>query len=59
MDPCYIFMALYYCERYSLEQESNITGRKGKTEVDENGEMIVNLVDPFDIFKNLKGSPKY
>ena len=26
---------------------------------DENGEKNVHLIDPFDIFKQLKGSPKY
>ena len=58
MDPCYTFMASYYCEVDSLEQQINVSGQKG-TIVDDGGQATVNLVDPFDVFKNIKGSPKY
>lgn len=57
-DPCYVFMASYYCERHSIEQKIDVSGQKGKT-LTENGEVTVNLVDPFDVFKTIKGSPKY
>ena len=57
-DPCYIFMASYYCERQSVEQNIDVSGQKGKTSHD-NGDVTVNLVDPFDVFKSVKGSPKY
>merc|ERR1711978_562567 len=52
-------MASYYCERDSLEQKINVSGQRGKVVHDENGEATVNLVDPFDVFKSVKGSPKY
>ena len=58
-DSCYVFMASYYCERDSLEQKINVSGQRGKVVHDENGEATVNLVDPFDVFKSVKGSPKY
>ena len=57
-DPCFIFMALYYLERDCLERQQNISGQRGKCQ-NQNGELVMELHDAFDIFKNLKGSPKY
>lgn len=58
-DPCYLFMASYYVERHALERYINISGRRGKSHTDENGEKVLSLNDSFDVFKNLSGSPKY
>ena len=58
-DPCYLFMAAYYVERYALERYINISGQKGKPKVNENGETSFELNDQFDVFKKLKGSPKF
>ena len=58
-DPCYLFMASYYVERHALERYINISGRRGKSSFNENGERVLNLTDSFDVFKNLSGSPKY
>ena len=57
-DPCFIFMALYFLERHCLEIEQNISGQRGKCKT-QNGELVMELHDAFDIFRNLKGSPKY
>ena len=58
-DPCFLFMASYYIERFSLERYINISGQKGKSEINEDGENKIHLVNEFDVFKQVKGSPKY
>ena len=58
-DPCYLFMASYYVERHALERYINISGRRGKSSINANGEKELHLIDAFDVFKNLSGSPKY
>ena len=51
-DPCFIFMALYYLERDCLERQQNISGQRGKCKT-QNGELVMELHDAFDIFRNL------
>ena len=58
-DPCYLFMAAYYVERNALERYINISGQRGIPSVNENGETSFKLNDQFDVFKKLKGSPKF
>ena len=40
-------------------QKINISGQRGKPELGLDGEMNLKLNDAFDVFKNVKGSPKY
>ena len=58
-DSCYLFMASYYIERLALEKQISISGRRGKSIRGANGEIQVELTDVFDVFKKIKGSPKY
>ena len=57
-DPCYIFMACYLLEKDYLERQINISGQRGKRKL-QDGELVMELHDAFDVFKNIKGSPKY
>ena len=43
----------------SAESQINISGVKGKKDTFQNGEIKVHLNDAFDIFKKIKGTPKY
>ena len=52
-------MAASYVERHSLEKQIDISGVKGKSDSLGNGEIKVNLTDAFDVFKKVKGTPKY
>ena len=59
-DPCYLFMASYFVERLAIERQIDISGRKGcKPTINENGEQTVHLNDMFDVFKKVKGTPKF
>ncbi|MGB2303306.1 MAG: hypothetical protein ACPH6D_01850, partial [Candidatus Puniceispirillales bacterium] len=58
-DPFYVFMATSYIERRSLEGQIDISGLKGTVSGQENGSRKINLKDPFDVFKKIKGTPKY
>ena len=58
-DFCYLFMASYYVERLALERQISISGLRGNRDTYENGEINVRLTDAFDVFKKIKGSPKY
>ena len=58
-DPSYLFMASYYVERLSVERQINISGLKGKSETGEDGKTTMHLRDMFDVFKRIKGTPKY
>ena len=57
-DPFYIFMCAFYVERLGLEKQISISGMKG-VPTGGAGEKKVTLKDPFDVFKKLKGSPRY
>lgn len=58
-DPFYVFMAASIVERHSLESQINISGVKGKGVSVGDGEVNVHLTDMFDVFKKVKGTPKY
>ena len=51
-------MASYLLEKDYLERQINISGQRGKKR-EQDGEMVMELHDAFDVFKNIKGSPKY
>ena len=53
----YIFMALYYLERKSLEGQISVAARRGQ--YDQTTKTYSQLADPFSIFQKLKGTPKY
>ena len=52
-------MASYYVERLGVERQINISGLKGKSETGEDGKKTMHLRDMFDVFKRIKGTPKY
>ena len=52
-------MAASFVERHSLERQIDISGVKGKPDSFGDGEIKVHLADPFDVFKKVKGTPKY
>ena len=58
-DAFYVFMAASYVERHGIERQIDISGVKGKTDNLGNGEKKVWLNDLFDVFKKIKGTPKY
>lgn len=58
-DPFYVFFAASYVERHSLEQQINISGVKGQSISSDNGSTKIQLTDLFDVFKKVKGTPKY
>ena len=58
-DPCYVFMASQYVERHKIEQQISLSGVKGPTITTETGEKKVQLSDPFSVFTDVKGTPKY
>ena len=58
-DAFYVFMAASFVERHSLERQIDISGVKGKKDSICNGEVKVQLTDMFDVFKKVKGTPKY
>ena len=53
----YIFMALYYLERKSLEGQVSVAARRGQ--YDRTTKTYSQLQDPFSIFQKVKGTPKY
>ena len=59
MDPCYLFMSCYYLERQMIESQINISGVKGISKLNANGERKIHLNDIFSVFAKVKGSPKY
>ena len=58
-DAFYVFMAAAFVERHGLEQQINIAGVKGKSKNLGDGKKQVSLNDMFDVFKKIKGTPKY
>ena len=77
-DPCFVFLASYYIERRSIEQQINIsgefffislneknilisilTGMRGQTKSVTNGIKKLELDDLYDVYKKVKGSPKF
>ena len=58
-DPFYIFMAASIIEMNSIESQINISGVKGKSEEIGAGGVKLHLSDMFDVFKKIKGTPKY
>ena len=57
-DPFYVFLSATFLERLSLEKQIDISGLKGGL-TSENGETKVVLKDMFDVFKQVKGTPRY
>lgn len=57
-DPFYVFMCAAYVERLGLEKQISISGMKGVA-TDGMGEKKVTLRDPYDVFKKIKGTPRY
>ena len=58
-DPIYVFMVASFLERLGIEKQINISGMKGVSTTQPNGEKAVKLKDAFDVFKKIKGTPKY
>ena len=58
-DAFYVFMAASCVERHSLEQNIDISGIKGQQDSYGGGATRINLTDMFDMFKKVKGTPKY
>lgn len=58
-DAFYVFMASSFVERHSLERQIDISGVKGKGVSVGDGQFQVHLTDMFDVFKKVKGTPKY
>ena len=58
-DSFYLFNAAAYVEQHGLERQINISGVHGQKDTIQNGEVKVHLNDMFDVFKNIKGTPKY
>ena len=57
-DMPYLFMAQQFTERRALERQMDISGQRGV--VQKNGNSVnVSLKDPFSIFAQVKGTPKY
>jgi hypothetical protein len=52
----YLFMAQQFIERNQLERQIDVAGTKGKPGADGGG---VSLTDPFSIFAQIRGTPKY
>ena len=58
-DPSYLFTAAYYVERHAVESQINVSGLRGKSTLGDNGDVEITLNDAFDVFKKVKGSPKF
>ena len=58
-DPFFLFFACAFLERQFLEKQIDISGYKGKSSRNNNGNCNVQLNDVFDVFKKIKGTPKY
>ena len=58
-DPFYVFLATSYVERHAIEQQINLSGVKGKQLSSVDGSRKIELTDLFDVFKKVKGTPKY
>ena len=58
-DANYVFMASSYLERKSIEGQIDISAMKGVPSGNSTGVSELNLKDPFDVFKKIRGSPKY
>jgi hypothetical protein len=52
-------MASSFVERYSLERQINLAGVRGQTDSLPGGMTKVQLHDMYDVFKKIKGTPKY
>ena len=57
-DMPYVFMAQQLTEQLALENQMSVAGLRGVKKQDGNA-VKVHLKDPFSIFKNIKGTPKY
>jgi hypothetical protein len=58
-DSFYVFMASSFVERYGLERQINLAGVRGQTVSLAGGMTKVQLHDMYDVFKKIKGTPKY
>ena len=58
-DPFYLFFACAYLERQFLERQIDISGYKGRSSRNDQGQCLVHLNDVFDVFKKIKGTPKF
>ena len=58
-DPFYVFLATSYVERHAIERQINLSGVKGKQLSSVDGSRKIELTDLFDVFKKVKGTPKY
>ena len=52
-------MASSFVERYGLERQINLAGVRGQTVSLAGGMTKVQLHDMYDVFKKIKGTPKY
>ena len=53
--PPWLFAALYYIERYQLEQQININYRRGKFV----NKKVLQIEDGFDVFDKISGTPRF
>ena len=58
-DPDYVFSAEQLLEKTQVENQIDVSMRKGKVVDDGNEKKIVNCEDAFSIFKSLPGTPPY
>ena len=58
-DMSYLFMAQQYIERQNLERQISIAGRKGTVQSRNGPNKTVHLNDIYNVFKQIRGSPKY
>ena len=58
-DNFYLFMASAYIEQQSLEKQIDISGLKGISKPNPNGGKTVYMQNLFDVFKKVKGTPRY
>ena len=58
-DSFFVFMASTLIEQEQLEKQIDISGVRGSSTTDEEGERVVKLQDVFSVFQKLKGTPKF
>ena len=58
-DNFFLFMASGYIEQQSLEKQIDISGTKGTFKTNANGARTMHLSNLFDVFKKVKGTPRY
>ena len=52
-------MASFYVERLAVEKQIDISGQRGRNITNEFGERTIQMDDMYDVFKKVKGTPKY